>query len=154
MSNLKTLWKGKPNQPKEEENARSPAFKCEGIFHSHEEVKTWKEKRRGFGVTFQESPIEGGQVEEIGEGVEEAGQGEGKGEGEDPGKVGEEESKEEANVDAMVEAAEVPPALNSTRFQHETATWDGREIWAEERRQLQESKLGKRQGSLKREDKR
>ena len=76
----------------------------------------------GFGVTFQESPIEGGQVEEIGEGVEEAGQGEGKGEGEDPGEVGEEESNEEANVDAMVEAAEVPPALNSTRFQYEAAT--------------------------------
>ena len=52
-------------------------------------------------------------MEEVGEGVEEAGEGEGKGEGEDPGKVCEEESKEEANMDAMVEVAEVPPALDS-----------------------------------------
>ena len=57
-------------------------------------------------------------MEEVGEGVEEAGQGEGKGEGEDPGEVGEEESKEEANMDAVVEAAELPPAWNSIRFQH------------------------------------
>ena len=57
-------------------------------------------------------------MEEVGEGVEEAGEGEGKGEGEDPGEVGEEEGKEEANMDALVETAEVPPALNSMRFQH------------------------------------
>jgi len=48
-------------------------------------------------------------VEEVGEGVADAGEGEGKGEGEDPGDVGEEESKEEADVDEVVEAAEVPP---------------------------------------------
>ena len=76
----------------------------------------------GFGVTFQESPIEGGQVEEVGEGVEEAGEGEGEGEGEDPGDVGEEEGKEEANMDALVETTEVSPAFNSTKFQHEAAT--------------------------------
>ena len=39
------IWEG--NEPKEEENSRSTAFKCERIFHSHEEVKTWKEKREG-----------------------------------------------------------------------------------------------------------
>ena len=58
-------------------------------------------------------------MEEIGEGVEEAGEGEGKGEGEDPGEVCEEKCKEEASMDAMVEVAEVSPVLNSTRFQHE-----------------------------------
>ena len=62
-------------------------------------------------------------MEEIGEGVADAGEGEGKGEGEDPGEVGEEESKEEADVDEVVEAAEVPPARirwGNLKFQPET----------------------------------
>ena len=110
MADLKTLRKGKPNQPQEEENARSAAFKSKRILHSQEEVKTWREERKkGFAVTFEESPIEGGKVEEVGDGVEEAGEGEGEWEGEDPGDVGEEDCKEEASVDAMVETAEVPP---------------------------------------------
>ena len=62
-------------------------------------------------VTFKESPIEGGQVEEVGDGVEEAGESVGEGEGEDPGEVGEEECEEERDVDEVVEpATKVSPA--------------------------------------------
>ena len=54
-------------------------------------------------------------MEEVCEGIADAGEGEGKGEGEDPGEVGEEESKEETDVDEVVEAAEVPPAVEQMK---------------------------------------
>ena len=50
-------------------------------------------------------------MEEVGDGVEEAGESVGEGEGEDPGEVGEEECEEERDVDEVVEpATKVPPA--------------------------------------------
>ena len=49
-------------------------------------------------------------MEEVGDGVEEAGESVGEGEGEDPGEVGEEECEEEGDVDEVVEpATKVPP---------------------------------------------
>ena len=117
--------KTKGNQPKEKEKARSTAFKPKRILYCHEEVKTWKEeKARGFAFTFEESPVECGEMEKVGEGEGETGQGGGEGEGEEPGKVGEEEGDEEADVDEMVKPAEVPPARSAaaglvSEFQHE-----------------------------------
>ena len=50
-------------------------------------------------------------MEEVGDGVEEAGESVGEGEGEDPGEVGEEECEEERDVDEVVEpATKVSPA--------------------------------------------
>ena len=50
-------------------------------------------------------------MEEVGDGVEEAGESVGEGEGEDPGEVGEEECEEEGDVDEVVEpATKVSPA--------------------------------------------
>ena len=52
-------------------------------------------------------------MEEVGDGVEEAGESVGEGEGEDPGEVGEEECEEEGDVDEVVEpATKVSPADN------------------------------------------
>ena len=50
-------------------------------------------------------------MEEVGDGVEEAGESVGEGEGEDPGEVGEEECEEEGDVDEVVEpTTKVSPA--------------------------------------------
>ena len=50
-------------------------------------------------------------MEEVGDGVEEAGESVREGEGEDPGEVGEEECEEERDVDEVVEpTSKVSPA--------------------------------------------